>query len=797
MTMQLDEVALQRDLLEKIERTDHGKYSVKVKTLMVLFGFSAEHRVRQASLDGVVDRLEEWGITCSFSDDARSANDRVSMSRSSFNGKGAPAGAHPQPVARAGAPEPIEATFNPLHFGFLFEDGTSDLQSEALAEQIIGHVWAFRPVCLVVEGDDADLALAGAVLGAVMRRRSLFLGPDAAQDPRPTSPEILAVSSLAMLVGRPSASGTHASTGALGGSVVLVRVDQDDARADDVLALVRDVLVPHTYRARTRPPGSLQTFTDWAAAFASSPGLAPDLLARFQRTRGTDASSARAPDLAAVITAASQIRDALFEVTSERGLDPMFRAGFESTEHMALKASVQRYLIKLYGAAAVHIEETYDAEEGDSSDAPSPPRPPGAARLCRPDLRVEGKIWVEIETLRGRGMRMRDPFFQLERSMLKRLKSAKAGEEIWLLVPSDLAMLASRKLEILARNLRAARQEVTVCWGFVDLDTDQPVILRGAAEKDPVRVELTGRSWRERRTATTTPTGWGDVAGYSDLKRRLGDDVLDAIKAPEKYRAHGLTSANGLLLYGLPGCGKSLMGRVLASEAGVACKVLLPSDLTSMWLGEGVSKIREAFDWAIDQEDGCLLVLDELDAVAPVRSEHNMHSDEKRQVNELLVQLDRIAKKPVIVVGTTNYVRGIDGAVRRSGRFDVKLPVYPPDRDDRKAIFEHYVKHLKMFDTSDVMDSLGALADRTPLFAPADIEAVVNLAARRAVVATRDGGTPRLTILALRGIADEHQRSIRREAAIDWVREAREELGAREAPKLDALERDIAAAYPV
>jgi len=111
MTMQLDEGALQHDLLEKIERTDHGKHSVTVKTLMVLFGFSAEHRVRQASLDGVVDRLEERGITCSFSDDARSANDRVSMSRSSFNGKGPPAGAPPQPVVYAAAPTPIDATF--------------------------------------------------------------------------------------------------------------------------------------------------------------------------------------------------------------------------------------------------------------------------------------------------------------------------------------------------------------------------------------------------------------------------------------------------------------------------------------------------------------------------------------------------------------------------------------------------------------------------------------------------------------------------------------------------------------
>jgi len=292
------------------------------------------------------------------------------------------------------------------------------------------------------------------------------------------------------------------------------------------------------------------------------------------------------------------------------------------------------------------------------------------------------------------------------------------------------------------------------------------------------------------------PLGWGSIAGYEAVKRLLTEDVLDPLKNPEKYRAHGLTSANGLLLYGLPGCGKSLIGRVLAREVGLGCKVVLPSDLTSMWVGEGVGKIRDIFDWALDQEDGCLLVLDELDAVAPARSESNMHTNEKRQVNELLVQLDRVAKKPVIVVGTTNYVCGIDSAIRRSGRFDVKLPVYPPNRDDRKAIFGHYVSNLKNFDTDDVLGGLDALADRTPLFAPADIEAVVNLAARRAVRAGGDGTKPRLTALALRGITDAHQRSIRREAAIDWVREARQELGAAEASRLDALTREISAAYP-
>lgn len=645
-----NDAELARDLLEKITRSDHGKHSMKVKTLMASFGFSAEHRVRQASLDGVIDRLEAQGITCVFPSEGRSANDWVTMSRLAVTA-GTPlaapkdaTAAHPvADAAVVASGSSVDATFNPLNLAFTFGDGASEAQSHALAEQILSQVWAFRPICLAIEGEDADLAFAGAVLGAVMRRRFLFLGREAGQDARATSPEILTMPTLEMLAGHTWSPNGSATMSAFGGNVLLVRI-KDDARADELVAFLRDVFAPHTYRAVSRAPESLRTFSDWLAAFAGSPTLAEEFLNRCVRENRGDAGRRRI-DLAAMVTAASQLRDVHFERGIEGGIDPAFKAGFESSEHMVLKAAVQRYLRKLHGAAAVRMEETYDPDDATEEtppgdDAPSP-------LTCRPDLRVEGKVWVEVETLRGRGMRMRDPFFELERSMLRRIVSAKPGEELWMLVPNDLALLASRKLEVLASNLRAVRKDVPVRWGFVDLRHDQPVFLSGPTGLEEMRVESSGRSWRERRVATATPLGWRDVAGYSDVKRHLGEDVLDPLKNPTKYRNHGLTSANGLLLYGLPGCGKSLMGRVLAGEAGVACKVLLPSDLTSMWIGEGVGKTRAVFDWALEQEGGCLLVLDELDAVAPRRSEANMHSDEKRQVNELLVQLDRIAKKPI------------------------------------------------------------------------------------------------------------------------------------------------------
>ena len=233
---------------------------------------------------------------------------------------------------------------------------------------------------------------------------------------------------------------------------------------------------------------------------------------------------------------------------------------------------------------------------------------------------------------------------------------------------------------------------------------------------------------------------------------------------------------------------------MLAGVSDLSCKLIGPSDLTSMWLGEGVHKIRELFDWAIKQAP-CLLIIDEFDAIAPVRSEHNMHTDEKRQVNELLSQLDRIGDRRVAVVATTNYVRGIDSAIRRSGRFDFKIPVFPPTLEDRRELFAYYLGPVMR----PGIDGLGALdvtelAEQTPLYTPADIKAVAEAALRAAIYRTTEGGTPRLLMNDLVSVLATHQRAIRPEAAAAWIEESRRELGPADG-SLMQLEAEVRLVY--
>lgn len=221
----------------------------------------------------------------------------------------------------------------------------------------------------------------------------------------------------------------------------------------------------------------------------------------------------------------------------------------------------------------------------------------------------------------------------------------------------------------------------------------------------------------------------------------------------------------------------------------MTCRRLVPSDLTAMWLGQGVEKTREVFTWALKQAPS-MLIIDELDGVAPQRSEMNMHTDEKRQVNELLAQLDRLNGRSVVVVATTNYARGIDAAVRRSGRFDLKIPVFPPTEEDRAEIFAYYLGQERFGGIRGIRDiDVQALVGTTRLFTPSDIRCVVERAVRRAIGRSDEQSAPSLDTGDLLTGIGEHPRTIQRDDALRWLSEARLELGKADAA-LEWLERE-------
>ena len=156
------------------------------------------------------------------------------------------------------------------------------------------------------------------------------------------------------------------------------------------------------------------------------------------------------------------------------------------------------------------------------------------------------------------------------------------------------------------------------------------------------------------------------------------------------------------------------------------------------------------------------------------------------------------ADKSVMVVGTTNYVRGIDTAIRRCGRFDLRVPVLPPAQQDREEIFSYYLQRYGAGNVpgGEVIEPQ-ALAAKTPLFTPADIKAVVELTLRRALFAAgqhSDGSPPPLTMGAMQETIRQHPRSIQREDALRWIEEAKMDLGAND-DGLRWLSEEVIAAY--
>ena len=473
------------------------------------------------------------------------------------------------------------------------------------------------------------------------------------------------------------------------------------------------------------------------------------------------------------------MKDVLLERSASRELDVEFSAGHESTEHKVLKNLLAGHLRSLFPREKISIEKEVDIPKpGDQLHT-------GKAR---PDLMVGSDVWVEVETLRGDAPRGSNPFLALASKLGRKVEAMRQCKDCWLIVPSDLALLASFQLLAVAKNLGLDG----VKFGYVNLETHEPVFI-GESVLETTEPRVHGTPWRSAaRQLESNPITLDDIAGYSQLKSRIEEDVVHPLREPERYRRRGLSGANGLLLYGLPGCGKSLMGRALAGQAELPCRMIVPSDLTSKWLGEGVEKIRDLFDWALRQPS-CLLVIDELDGIAPQRSEGNMHTDEKRQVNELLTQLDRVAGKSVTVIATTNYVRGIDSAIRRSGRFDIKIPVFPPSAEDRERIFAHY---LRRFGSADGPVGNGVdterLAMESRLFTPSDIRTVVEMAMRRAI-RVADGDSISLKTEDVIACVRRQPRSIQPDDARKWLEEAACEIPASQ--ELEQLHKEVSEVF--
>ncbi|MFO7891657.1 MAG: ATP-dependent zinc metalloprotease FtsH [bacterium] len=240
-----------------------------------------------------------------------------------------------------------------------------------------------------------------------------------------------------------------------------------------------------------------------------------------------------------------------------------------------------------------------------------------------------------------------------------------------------------------------------------------------------------GKSRAKLLSKDTHKVTFNDVAGTEEAKQEL-TEVIEFLKAPERFQKLGGKIPKGVLLLGPPGTGKTLLGKAVAGEAGVPFYSMSGADFVEMFVGVGASRVRDLFEQG-KKNAPCIIFIDEIDAVGRHRGAGlgGGHDEREQTLNQLLVEMDGFeTNEGVILIAATNRPDVLDKALLRRGRFDRQIVVDRPDVRGREGILKVHTKNIPL--SKEV--NLETIAKGTPGFSGADL---ANLANEAALLAAR------------------------------------------------------------
>lgn len=265
-----------------------------------------------------------------------------------------------------------------------------------------------------------------------------------------------------------------------------------------------------------------------------------------------------------------------------------------------------------------------------------------------------------------------------------------------------------------------------------DIDLEEPIIPRKILE----RLFVTNNDFREA-LKSISPSAlrevfielpdirWEDIGGLEELKETLKEVVEWPLNHREDFRRIGINPSKGILLFGPPGTGKTMLTKAVATESGANFISVKGSEILSKWFGESERKITEIFKKS-KKASPCIVFFDEIDAIAPMRgSGPGEPRAVERMVNTLLSEMDGLEElRGVVVIGATNRPDLIDVALLRPGRFDEIVMVPPPDEKTRLEILKVHVKGMALDEDIGIKE----LSRRTEGYSGADIKALCRKA---------------------------------------------------------------------
>ena len=270
-----------------------------------------------------------------------------------------------------------------------------------------------------------------------------------------------------------------------------------------------------------------------------------------------------------------------------------------------------------------------------------------------------------------------------------------------------------------------------------EINLEEERIPPSVLEKMEVRMEDFLNAFREitptamREVYIEVPTvQWNDIGGLDDLKQELIEAVEWPLKTPEVFTRLGIRPPKGIMLYGPPGCGKTLLARAVATESEANFITIKGPEVFSKWVGESEKAIREVFRKA-RMASPTVIFFDEFDSLVPGRGMGYADSGvTERVISQLLTEMDGLVSlEDVVIIAATNRPDIIDPAILRPGRFDRLIYVPEPEQDSRLSIFKIYTRHMPLAKDVD----LNQLSNLTKKYSGADIEAVCREAGLNAL----------------------------------------------------------------